>query len=263
MEKVTSRDGTPIAYYRSGAGSPLILVHGSGAANATAWTAVVPALAAHFSVCAVDRRGYRQSGDGPTYAIEREFEDIAAVVDSMGEPAFLLGHSFGALCALEAALRTRNLRKLILYEPAIPLSGVALYPEGFIDRMQALLDAGDREGVLTILYREILMMSPDEIEQYKASPAWPARLAAAHNLPRESWAEERYTFDAQRFKHLHTPTLLLLGGDSPSFLKAVTETVAAALPNSRVAIMPGQQHTAMYTAPDLFLREVLSFLHEP
>ena len=263
MEKITSPDGTSIAYYRSGAGAPLILVPGSGAANPVAWTGVIPALEEHFSVYAVDRRGHGESGDSPTYAIEREFEDIAAVVDSMGEPAYLLGHSFGALCALEAALLTRNIRKLILYEPAIPLPGLLLYPEGVIERLEALLEAGDREGVLTTLYREVVGMSPDEVEQMRSSPAWPVRLATAHTLPRESRAEERYTFDAQRFKDLHTPTLLLQGGDSPQFLKQATETIDAALPNSRIAVMPGQQHIAMYTAPELFVTELLRFLLEP
>jgi pimeloyl-ACP methyl ester carboxylesterase len=263
MEKVTSHDGTPIAYYRSGAGSPLILVPGTGAANPVAWTAVLPALEEHFSVYAVDRRGHGESGDSPTYAIEREFEDIAAVVDSMGEPAHLLGHSFGALCALEAALLTQNLCKLVLYEPAIPLPGISLYPKGVIERLQSLLDADDREGVLTMLYREVVMMPPHEIEQLRSSPAWPARVATAHTLPRESRAEKEYRFDAQRFKDLHTPTLLLLGGDSPQFLKAATETIDTALPNSRIAVMPGQQHTAMYTAPDLFASELIRFLLEP
>ena len=101
LDKVTSRDGTPITYYRSGAGSPLILVSGAGAANPVAWTAVVPALEGHFSVYAVDRRGHGESGDGLPYAIEREFEDIAAVVDAVGEPVNLLGHSFGAFVPLE------------------------------------------------------------------------------------------------------------------------------------------------------------------
>jgi pimeloyl-ACP methyl ester carboxylesterase len=260
MEQATSHDGTSLAYYRSGAGPPLILIHGSGAANAVAWTAVLPTLEAHFSVYAVDRRGHGESGDGSTYAVEREFEDVAAIVDSTGEPACLLGHSFGALCALEAALLTQNLRKLLLYEPGIPLPGVPLYPEGVIDRLQALLDAGDREGALITLYREVVMIPPHEIEQLRSSPAWPARVAAAHTLLREARAEERYTFDAQWFKELHTPTLLLLGGDSPQFLKQATESVATALPNSRIAVMPGQQHTAMYTAPELFLHEVLTFL---
>jgi pimeloyl-ACP methyl ester carboxylesterase len=260
VETVTSYDGTAIAYYRSGAGVPLVLIPGTGAANPVAWTAVIPALEEHFRVYAVDRRGHGASGDGPTYAIEREYEDIAAVVDSLGEPAHVLGHSFGGLIALEAALLTRNIRRLILYEPGL---GGSPYPEGFLNRLQALLDAGDREGAVSLHYRENVGMLPDELEQFKASPAWPARLAIAHTLPREMRAEERYTFDPQRFKHLHTPTLLLQGGESSDLLRAGNEALGAALPASRIAAMPGQQHIAMYTAPDLFLREVLAFLSEP
>jgi pimeloyl-ACP methyl ester carboxylesterase len=261
MDKVTSPDGTPIACYRSGTGPPLILVPGSGAANPVAWTGVIPALEEHFRVYAVDRRGHGESGDSPTYAIEREFEDIAALVDSIGKPANLLGHSFGALCALEAALLTRNIRKLILYEPAIPLPGVTIYSDGVIDRLQAHLEAGNREAVLTTLYREVAMLSPDEIEQLRSSPAWSGRMATAHTLPREARAEEQYKFDAQRFKDLQTPTLFLLGGDSPPFLKAATEAINTTLPNSRIDVMPEQQHIAMYTAPDLFLHNILTFLN--
>ena len=262
MDKVTSPDGTAIAYHRRGTGSPLILVPGSGAANPVAWTEVIPTLEEHFRVYAVDRRGHGKSGDGPLYAIERECEDIAAVADSLEEPANLLGHSFGDLCALEAALLTRNIRKLILYEPAIPLPGVAIYSEGVIDRLQAHLEAGNREAVLTAFYREVVMLSHQEIEQLRSSPAWSARMATAHTLPREARAEEQYKFDAQRFKDLQTPTLFLLGGDSPPFLKAATEAIHSALPNSRVAVMPEQQHIAMYTAPDLFLHNILTFLNE-
>jgi pimeloyl-ACP methyl ester carboxylesterase len=262
VDRVTSSDGTSIAYYRGGSGTPLILVPGSGAANPIAWTAVIPKLEEHFSVCAVDRRGHGESGDNPNYALQREFEDIAAVVDTIGEPANLLGHSFGALCALEAALLTPNVRKLILYEPAVPLPGAAIYPEGVIDRLQALLDTGDHELVLTTFYREVAMLDPHEIEQLRSSPAWPERVATAHTLPREARAEEAYRFDAQKFEDLETPTVFLLGSESPLYLKATTETVAKALPNSQIAVMPGQQHIAMYAAPDLFLQEILAFLKE-
>lgn len=262
MEKLTSYDGTSIAYHRSGAGAPLILVPGTGAANPVAWTAVIPALEEQFTVCALDRRGHGESGDSPSYAIEREFEDIAAVVDSLGEPVNLFGHSFGALCALEAALLTPNLRKLVLYEPAMALPDLVLYPEGVIDRLQALLDAGDREATLTMFYREVVGMSPEEVEQFKSSPAWPARLATAHTLPRESRAEEHYSFEAQHFKEFQTPTLLLSGSDSPQFLRQATETIAAALPNSQITVMPGQQHIAMYTAPELFVNILIQFLSE-
>lgn len=262
MEKITSLDGTTIAYSRSGAGPPLVLVHGTSGSSAR-WISLLPVLEKHFSVYAVDRRGYGESGDSNNYTIEREFKDIAVIVDSMDEPANLLGHSFGALCCLGAALLTPNLRRVILYEPAIRLTSASLYPAGVIDRLQARLDAGDREGVLAILFRELAEMTPEEFEGLRSLPSWQARLASAHAVPRETRAEEQYEFQAEQFRNFYVPTLLLLGGDSPQFLKQVTETVAAALPNSRIAVLPGQRHIAMNTAPDLFLHEVLTFLIEP
>lgn len=260
MHEVNSPDGTPIACHISGHGSPLVLVHGTSASSAR-WTPVLPALAEHFRVYAVDRRGRGDSGDAEAYAIEREIEDVVAVVEAIGEPACVLGHSYGAMCALEGALAVRNLDRLVLYEPPLPLSG-GIYPDGFVDRLQALLDAGDREGVVSTFMRGIVRMPEHEFAKLKASPAWPARLAAAHTLPRELRAHERYKFEAQRFRKLATPTLLLLGGDSPPLFKTAIDALSATLPNSRVTIMPGQQHIAMDTAPDVFVREVLSFLLE-
>jgi pimeloyl-ACP methyl ester carboxylesterase len=256
-EKITSTDGTQIAYRRSGSGSPLVLVHGTGG-SAARWAPIVPALAKHFNVCVVDRRGRGESGDSDTYAIEREYEDIAAVVDAMDEPANLLAHSFGGILALEAALLTRNLRKLILYE-GVPIPGAPMFPEGISDRLQALLDADDREGVLTVFMREVVRLSPDELVQFKSSPAWPTRVAAAHTVPREMRAQAHYQFIAQRFKDMRIPTLLLTGGDSPAFVKEATETVNRAVPSSQIVMLPGQKHVAMYTAPDLFIQAMLAF----
>jgi pimeloyl-ACP methyl ester carboxylesterase len=262
MDKITSKDGTLLACQQTGVGSPLVLVHGTGGASAR-WRPILPALEEHFSLYALDRRGRGDSGDAPDYALEREFEDVAAIVNSVGQAVDLLGHSFGAICALEAALFTPHLRKLILYEPPIPVEGAPIYPGGVIDRLDALLAAGDREGVLTVFMQEVVRMPPHEFELFRASPAWPARVAAAHTLPRELRAHERYRFTAQRFNGLTIPTLLLVGGDSPFFFKAAIEVVAAALPNSRTVILPGQQHIAMDTAPDLFVHEVMTFLQEP
>jgi pimeloyl-ACP methyl ester carboxylesterase len=261
MEKIRSKDGTPIACQRSGAGAPLVLVHGTGGAYAR-WAPILPALGKQFTVYAVDRRGRGESGDAQSYAIEREFEDVAAVVDSIGGEVNLLGHSFGAVCSLEVALLTPHLRKLVLYEPPLPLPGVPIYPEGIIDWLQGLVDADDRAGALTTFMREVVRMPPHELDLFKASPAFPARVAAAHTLPRELRAHEAYRFEAQRFEKLNVPTLLLLGGDSPQFFKTAIEAVNAALSNSRIVVLPGQRHIAIDTAPDLFAREVLAFLEQ-
>ncbi len=260
MEHVISHDSTPIAYERSGHGPPLVLVHGT-TADHTRWAPVLSALNERFTVYAVDRRGRGGSGDAPTYAIEREFEDVAAVVESIGGPVNLLGHSYGALCSLEAARHTSHLRRLILYEPPFP-TGIGLYSPAAIERIRAQLEAGDREDAVTTFLRDIAQTPPQEIEILRSLPAWQARVAAAHTISREVDGSNSYVFDPTRFTGLTIPTLLLLGGDSPPFIKGATEAVHAALPPSRIAVMPGQQHTAMNTAPALFVREVVEFLTE-
>lgn len=258
MEKVKSDDGTPIAYQRSGKGSPLVLVHGT-TADHTRWQLVLAALEQHFTVYAMDRRGRGESGDAEPYALEREFEDVAAVVTAARPHVNLLGHSYGALCAMEAALRTTHLHKLVLYEPPFPVEGIQIYPPGAREEFQALLDQGDRERLLVAFFRDIVKMPEKEIARLRAERVWQARLAAAHTLVREM-ANADYVFDPERFRNLAVPTFLLLGENSPPSLKKPTELLASVLPSSRVVVMPGQGHVAMSTAPELFLREVIGFL---
>jgi pimeloyl-ACP methyl ester carboxylesterase len=258
-ETVTSKDGTLIAYWRSGQGPPLVLVHGASADHSR-WSPVLSTFEQHFTVCAVDRRGRGGSGDSEDYSIEREFQDVTAVVDSLGEPANLLGHSYGALCALEAALLTSNVRKLVLYEPGINVTGEQIYPPGFIDRLDALLEAGDRDGVISTMFRDLVQMPQEELEHLRSLPAWQERVKAAHTVPRELRADEHYHFVSERFKDLSTPTLMFEGSDSPAFIKAGDKAVDEALPNCRIVVMSGQGHVAMDTGTDLFTREVLRFV---
>lgn len=257
MEAI-SEDGTSIAYWRSGSGPPLVLVHGT-TADHTRWAGVLPELERHFTVYAVDRRGRGGSGDGAAYTIEREFEDVAAVIEAIGEPVSLLGHSYGAICSLEAALLTDRVRRLILYEPPIP-TGAPLYAPGAPERIQALVDAGDPEAGLEIFLREVVSMPASELETYRSLPAWPVRVALTPTIPRELVLDRTYTLRPERFAGFSVPTLLLVGGDSPPVFRQPVDTLAAILPDSRVAAMPGQRHVAMDTAPELFLSEVLGFL---
>lgn len=257
MDKVRSKDGTLIAYERSGSGPALVLVHGTSADH-TRWASVLPMLEQKFTVYALDRRGRGQSGDSAVYSLEREYEDIAAVVSSIHEPVNLLGHSYGALICLEAALRVTNLNKLILYEPAFR-SDVPLYPPDIRARIQSLLDSGSREEVLIVFFREVVDVSEDQLEVLQNEPVWTGRLAAAHTILRE-FSDEDYTLDPQRFENLTVPAMLLQGSESPDFLKRATEALHASLPNSRIVVMPGQQHIAMRTAPEMFVRLVTEFL---
>lgn len=259
MHIVVSRDGSSIACQVAGKGPPLVLVHGAGGAAAR-WASVVPQLGEHFTVYAMDRRGRGASGDGVEHSLEREIEDLEAVVSSIGDPVNLLGHSFGGVCAMEVALRTENLRRLVLYEPPVPVAGISLFPDGFIDRLQTLVAEDAREEATSAFMREVVKMPVADLERFKAQPAWTARVAAAHTLPREFRALEQYHVDPVRFQSVRIPTLLLLGGDSPQRYKSAIEIVASALPGSRKVTLAGQQHNAMDTAPELFVRTVMDFL---
>ncbi len=260
MRTIASRDGTELAVWRTGHGPPLLLVHGATYDHATAWRLVAPQLEDRFTVYAMDRRGRGGSGDAPAYTLGREAEDVAAVVDAIVGPVNLLGHSFGGLCAIEAALLTDNIGRLVTYE-SVPLRGADNYPPGIIDQLEARLEAGDVEGMLIALMRDVIQRSPEEIEFLRSQREdWASRLRNAPTIPRELRADANYVFVPERFRGMQTPTRLLVGEDSPASELDNANGVAQALSDGRVVILPGQRHTAMLTAPDLFVREVTRLL---
>jgi len=253
-------DGTRIVCQRSGAGPPLVLVHGS-INDHTNWEPLLPVLEEHFTIYALDRRGHGESDpvDGATYALEREFEDVAAVIDAVGEPTAVLGHSYGALCALEAAFRADNIAKLVLYEPPIPV-GTAGWPPDTLPKIEALLEAGDREGAALTFAREVAQLAEEEIASVRSTPAWQTILDTAPTIPYEVRAIGGYACDLERLRHLPTPTLMLMGTESSPFLQEASESVAATLPECEQAVLTGQGHLAMYTDPERFLGIVIQFL---
>jgi len=260
---VVSEDGTHIGYRRTGEGPPLVLVHGTSADHAR-WAPVLPALGERFAVYAIDRRGQAGSGDAKDHSLEREVEDVTAVVDavggSVGGPVRLLGHSYGAICCLEAvSRRPASVDGIVLYEPPLP-TGAAAFPAEAVGRVEALIEVGDRDEDVAVFLREVAGMAPPQVGRMRAEPDWPKRVATAHTLPREARAAEGYTLDPARLQELRTRTLLLLGGESPPLFKAATEALDEALPDSRVVVMPGQGHVAMHTAPELFAGLVVGFL---
>jgi pimeloyl-ACP methyl ester carboxylesterase len=257
MEHVVSRDGIQIAFERSGTGHPLVLVHGTGTDH-TYWAPVLPELERHFTVYAVDRRGRGQSGDVSPYAIEREFADVAALVDSIAGQVCLFGHSYGALCSAEAALLATNIRTVVLYEPPIGTTVEVVYPPGALETFTALVDAGRAEDALLMMY-EAGDTSPEELSLLRAQRDWSARIEAAHTIPREIMSVRDYAFEPDRFRSLTVPTLFLLGGESSPYYKAAAETLCAALGQGRIAVLPGQGHEGVITVPGLVLREVLRF----
>lgn len=260
MYKVTSKDGTKIGYIKKGNGPALILVHGT-TADHTRWLPIIPYFENHFTVYAVDRRGRGLSGDSPGYSLIKEAEDIAAVALSIDEPIFILGHSYGGLVALEAALHIDKLQKLILYEPPIP-AGLPLYPEGTIEKMQTFIDNHENEAALEVMLREVVEMPDYEFEKYRKLPVYQRRIELAPTIPREIMVELDFEFLPDLYKNFNVPTMLLLGGDSPEIFHEITNLLDKVLPNSRIVSMDGQQHIAMDTNTKLFTQTVINFLSD-
>jgi pimeloyl-ACP methyl ester carboxylesterase len=253
--RVTSHDGTEIAYHRTGVGPSLVLVHGTAAAH-WSFRFVEPLLARSFTVYAVERRGRGDSGDGADFAIEREFEDVAAVVDSIGEHVDVFGHSYGATVAIGAALLARNLRRLVLYEPS---AGVAAVAAAELDEVEGLVARGTRDQALARAFRSF-GLAPEEVEQLRASPTWEARVAFVDTVAREVRAEEACRFTAAQLREVTSPVLFLLGEESPAWASEATEEIRAAVPDGRVAVLAGQGHVAIMTAPELVVDETTRFL---
>ena len=264
MTRAVSADGTEIAYWSSGEGPPLVLVHGA-TADHNRWRPLLPYLEPRRTVHAVDRRGRGESGDAPDYHIAREFEDVAAVVDAVAEASGaavdVYGHSYGGLCVFGAAALTPNIRSFVLYEgwPPVDLEGWA-YPPRVEERLEVLITAGDREAALEMLMREVVMMPDDEVEAIRSQPSWPARVAAVHTVPRELRGLLTVPFDPTTAAKITVPTLMLIGSDSPDPAAAEVEIVAGAMPNARIEVLDGQQHVADVLAPDVFAEHVIAFL---
>jgi pimeloyl-ACP methyl ester carboxylesterase len=232
----------------------MVLLHG-GTADHTRWAPVVPLLAERFTVHAVDRRGRGGSGDHPAYDIRREGEDVAAVVEAVGPDVFVVGHSYGALCALEAALITDAIGRMVLYEPPAATPGhVVAHP----DVHAALRTAGTPEDILTTFYRGALHLTDDQIEAMRGTPVWRSRLAAAPTIVREIEAIEVFDLSA-RLSAISVPVRLLLGTESPAYFRPAAETIASRLADVEILSLSGQAHMAINEAPDLFVERVVSF----
>jgi pimeloyl-ACP methyl ester carboxylesterase len=260
--RVISGDGTEIAYWTGGDGAPVLLVHGA-MSDHTRWAPLLPYLEPHASVAAMDRRGRGASGDGAEYRVEREFEDVAAVADelarSSGSSIVVYGHSFGATCAIGAALLTENVGRLVLYEPSTEAAAAEL-PAGVVERMEASLADGDREAALDIVFRDVVMLPDEQVAALRAQPAWRGRVAAVHTVPRELAAEIGGAIERERLADVTVPVLLVSGGESPEYMKSDTTTIAAALPDARVVVLDGQDHVGDVLAPEAFAEVVIPFL---
>jgi pimeloyl-ACP methyl ester carboxylesterase len=255
---VTSKDGTRIGVECAGTGPTVLFVHG-GVGDRTRWTSMFPLLSSKLTACAMDRRGRGASGDAPDYSLSKEAEDLAAVVNSRSGPVFVLGHSYGGVVALEAALLTNRITGLMLYEP--PLHEPVGNNLAVADRLDEMVKTGDLEQALLTFQTEIVKQSPEELARMKARPTWPGLVATIAVQPRQMRALSAYRFDAGRMKSVTMPTLLLLGDKTSSpYAKQSIAALRESLPKPALAILEGQAHNAMEGAPDLLAGAILKFV---
>ncbi len=260
---VRSADGTEIAVFTSGVGPPLVLVHGA-AADHTTFRVVGPLLAKRFTVHPIDRRGRGASGDTPPYAIEREFEDLAAVAAALaaeaGGPVDVFGHSYGGRCALGAALLTAAIGRVISYEGAPTPPGERYGDEALAGELAALAAAGQNETLLETFMTRVVGMSAEDLDRYRADPVWPRRVAAAGTIAREVAVESGDEAGLVRLGAVEQPVLQILGGDSRWEFHAATAALDDRLADGTIVVIPGAKHAAHHTHPDAVVEAVTTFL---
>jgi pimeloyl-ACP methyl ester carboxylesterase len=248
MDTVRSKDGTTIAYDRRGDGPPVVIVGGALSERGAAAN-LSEALAGRMTAIAFDRRGRGDSGDTQPYAVEREIEDIAALIDAVGGSSFVLGHSSGAVLSLLAAEAGLPIQRLALYEPPFIVDDSRPpLPDDYVRRIDELVAAGRGGDAVEYFMATGPRVPAAAIEGAKRSPAWAGMTAIAHTLSYDNRIMgDTMAGDAaplSRWSRLATPTLVMGGGDSPPAMHNAAAALAAVLPNVTTRTLAGQTHGA-------------------
>jgi pimeloyl-ACP methyl ester carboxylesterase len=256
MERLITPNGITVSYEQGGRGPLLVLAHGGFSDHHTNWEFVNPALRQNFTTCAIARRGRGETDATQGHSVEDEAGDLVALLEAVKEPVFLLGHSYGAHCALAAAHRQPGqVRKLVLYEPARP----DLLRGDVLARLEALASVGAWDDFAMTFFRGALRVPIEELEAVRASELWPPIIADAPASHGDLRALARYKFEAGRYHTLDIPVLLQIGSESPRDIY-LTDALAAVLPNATIGVLAGQAHEGMTTAPEMYAEAVTAFL---
>lgn len=260
MSATTSSDGTTISFDKVGTGPAIITVGGAMAFRAIDPTAgeLAEALAGDFTVVTYDRRGRGESSDTPPYAVEREIEDLAALIDEAGGTAFVAGSSSGAVLALEAARAGLSISKLALYEPPLIVDDTRpAVPTDFVTQLDALVAAGDRAGAVDYFMTKGVGLPEEALGPMHQDPSFLALESVAHTLAYEG----RIVGDAlfgdpsslKKWSHVTAPTLVMTGELCDPWMHNAADTLATVLPHAHRETLPGQTHqvTAAALAPAL------------
>ena len=258
-ETVRSADGTRISYDRSGAGPPVIFVHGALTDRAfPVLTGLAAALAPRLTVFNYDRRGRGDSGDTPPYAVAREVDDLDALIRRAGGSAMVFGGSSGAALALEAAAAGLAISRLAAWEPPYHVDESAPpLPDDFRQRLDDLVRAGRPGDAVALFLTQAAQMPAGQVAAMRAQPSWAATEAVGHTLGYEAAVMgPGNALPAARLAGITAPSLVLNGGSSPAWMISAGRAVADAVPGASHRVLAGQSHAP---APDVLAPELLDF----
>src|SRR5262245_8341614 len=254
MENVTSKDGTTIAFDRSGSGPPVILVSG-GSVDRMANAPIGDQLATDFTVFNYDRRGRGPSGDTQPYAIEREIEDIEAVIEAAGGEAGIYGSSSGAVLAMLAAGAGLPLRKVAMWEPPYLPEGMPTPPADTVEQFETMVAEDRRGDAVEFFMAKVVGLPPEFVAGARQQPFWAATEALAHTLAYDARIMGDYRIPTDRVAGVKADTLVIAGGADMPFMRDTAQALADALPDGRVALLDGQGHNVDPTVLGPVLKE--------
>ena len=254
MNKVHSSDGTAIAFDRLGDGPPVILVCG-GSTDRMANAPLAELLAEHFTVFNYDRRGRGDSGDTAPYAVEREVEDIDAVIAAAGGSASVFGTSSGGALALEAAASGLAITKLALWEPPFSLDESRRPPADQVERYDEMIAAGRRGDAVEFFMTKVVGLPPEFVAYARTQPFWQAQEALAHTLAYDATIMGDYSLPTERAAVVTAPTLVMAGEASFSFMRETAGALAEVIPDAQTLILDDQRHNVAPGALAPVLRE--------
>ena len=246
MTHVISADGTRIAFDTRGRGDPLILVDGALCYRGMGPSAALAAkLSSSFSVVSYDRRGRGGSGDAPRYDIQREVEDLQALIAEVGGSANLFGVSSGAALVLETAKQTAGVKKIALYEAPFIVDATHGALDDSWRRIEAATAAG-RSGEAVKLFMQSVGVPTMMIGVMRLLPVWKRLTAVGRTLPYDGALvkdnQRGKPLPAGRWQSVRMPTLVMDGGKSPQWMRNAMRALANVLPNATYRTLDGQTH---------------------
>lgn len=262
ISTIKSADGTSIAFETTGKGPPLILVGGAfcDRTASTSGTPLAALLAQRFTVFSYDRRGRGDSEDTRPHALDREVEDLAALITAAGGSAAVFGNSSGGLLSLDAAARGLSISKLVVYEPPVILdAGRARSFEDLAKQLDEAAAGNRRSEAVELYFTKVMQMPAPAVAQLRKAPMWAGLEHIAHTLSYDLLIAARGPLRLEQVSAVRATTLVMDGGASPGWMREAIQNLARAIPNARHRTLEGQTHAV---DPKALARALEEFLGE-